>query len=109
METCGLPGHDRPQHHLSLDLTGDSLDTPKGHVAKLVLTDSPVTLSSSLSVEEPTLECVAESKAISIVTLMHLNHITMNEQPLLTVPMLVVPVSHMTVPNNTSGHLQPVV
>ena len=63
--TCGGTGGWR--RVVYLDMTdpntncpsgGTSLDTPREHVVELVLVDSPVTPSSSLSVEEPTLVCV---------------------------------------------------
>ena len=68
--------------------------------------DSPVTQSSSLSLEEPTIECVELSEHIRMVQQMHLRPMIMETLLLLMVPMLVVLVSHMVVHDNTSGHLQ---
>ena len=113
---CGGEGWTRVAY---LDMTDPNTTCPSGwrhntgytqgeHVVKVVLAASHVTLSFSLSVEEPTLVCVAELKATRTAGQMHLRSIIMEMQQLLKNPILVVSVSHMALHDNTSGHLQPV-
>ena len=62
---------------ITVPLAGSSLVTPIQHVARVTPVCSPVTQSSSLSVEDTTLVCVALSEPTSSITLMHLRPIMM--------------------------------
>ena len=64
----------------------------------------PVTQSSSLSVEETTLVCVALSEPIYQYG--HTDAFQVFQTRQETIIMLLVSVSHVTVHDNTSGHLQ---
>ena len=65
---------------LTVPLVGSSLNTLRENiVVELILVDSPVTLLSSLSVEEPTLVCVELSEPTSMAKQMHLRP-TMTEK-----------------------------
>ena len=82
--TCGGTGGWRRVVYLDMadsctpvPLAGNSLDTPREHVAGSVLDSIPVTQPGSLSVEESTPECVAGSRLTSGEGLWHSMCITM--------------------------------
>ena len=75
-------------------------------MADLVLALLNVTQPFSQSLEDTIVVCVSPSEPTSGINLMHLSPTMMELPPQLTVPMLLVSVSHMALLDNTSGHLQ---